>query len=77
MNDEEFNPKPVKPTEDITSPDEPPRYNLYTLDTTGWEIVVLEEQPCENLTKEVSQHFTQILLQNGVSPDRIKVKRVA
>ena len=53
---ENFNSKPsVDPS--ANTPDEPPRYNLYTLDTTGWEIVVIDDQRCENITKEVSQHF--------------------
>ena len=73
---ENFNPAPdIDP--DGNTPDEPPRYNLYTLDTTGWEIVVIDDQRCEKITKEVSQHFTQVMLDNGCSPDRIKVKRVS
>ena len=73
---ENFNSKPsVDPS--ANTPDEPPRYNLYTLDTTGWEIVVIDDQRCENNTKEVSQHFSQVMLDSGVSPDRIKVKRVS
>ena len=53
------------------------RYNLYEMQTSGWELAIINDVPCNNLTKEVSKHYMQILLDNGVSPDRIKVQRVA
>ena len=61
---------PVDPNDTVK------RYNLYELQTTGWEIVEIDGEVCANLTKEVSQHYTQILLDSGTAPDRIKVQRV-
>lgn len=52
------------------------RYNLYEMQTTGWEIVEIDGNKCDNIIKEVSQHYMNILLENGVSPDRIKLVRV-
>ena len=52
------------------------RYNLYELQTTGWEIVEIDGEVCANLTKESSQHWMQVLLDSGTAPDRIKVNRV-
>ena len=52
------------------------RYTLYEMGTTGLEPAVIDDAKCENLTKEVCNHYMQILLDNGVSTDRIKVKRV-
>jgi len=63
--------KEVPPTDDVK------RYNLYELQTTGWEPAIIDGEQCINLTKEVSKHYTQILLDSGTSPDRIKVQRVA
>ena len=57
--------------------DNVPRYALYEMQTSGWELAIINDVPCNNLTKEVSKHYMQILLDNGVSPDRIKVQRVA
>ena len=53
------------------------RYTLYEVQTTGLEPAVIDDAKCENLTIEVCNHYMQILLDNGVSPDRIKVKRVS
>lgn len=53
------------------------RYTLYEMQTSGWAIVEIDGEVCANLTKEASQHWMQILLDNGVSPDRIQVKRVS
>ncbi len=52
------------------------RYNLYELQTTGWEIVEIDGEVCANLTKETCNHWMQILLDSGTAPDRIKVNRV-
>lgn len=61
---------PVDPNDTVK------RYNLYELQTTGWEIVEIDGEVCANLTKESSQHWMQVLLDSGTAPDRIKVKRV-
>ena len=66
-----------RPEEDRNNPDEPPRYNVYELCTDGWEVVNIDDELCENLVKEVSQQKMQMMLDNGVSPDRIKVVRVS
>ena len=70
-------PNDPRPEEDRNNPDEPMRYNLYELGTEGWEIANANGAPCQNLTKEVNQHYMQMMLDNGVSPDRIKVVRVS
>ena len=57
--------------------DNVPRYALYEMQTTGWQIVEIEQEVCNYLTKENVQHFQQLMLDNGCSPDRIKVVRVA
>ena len=64
------------PNKDVPPNDGVKRYNLYELQTTGWEPAVIDDEQCVNLTKEVSQHYTQILLDSGTAPDRIKVQRV-
>lgn len=61
---------PVDPNDTVK------RYNLYEMQTTGWEIVEIENEVCSNLTKETCNHWMQIMLDNGCSPDRIKVVRV-
>ena len=66
----EQNIPPVDPTDPVK------RYTLYEMQTTGWEIVEMDGEVCANLTKESSQHWMQTLLDNGVSPDRIKLQRV-
>ena len=66
----EQNIPPVDPTDTVK------RYTLYEMGTTGLEPAVIDDTQCVNLTKEVCNHYMQILLDNGVSPDRIKVKRV-
>ena len=66
-----------RPPEDRNNPDEPMRYNLYELNTEGWELANIEGEPAQMLTKETSKHYMQLLLDNGVSPDRIQLKRVS
>ena len=61
---------PVDPNDTVK------RYNLYELQTTGWEIVEIDGEVCANLTKETCNHWMQILLDSGTAPDRIKVNRV-
>lgn len=70
-------PNDPRSPEDRNNPDEPMRYNLYELVTEGWELANVDGQPAQNLTKEVSRHYMQLLLDNGVSPDRIQLKRVS
>ena len=66
-----------RPPEDRNNPDEPMRYNLYELNTEGWELAIIEGEPAQMLTKEVSRLYMQMMLDNGVSPDRIQLKRVS
>ena len=66
----EQNIPPVDPTDTVK------RYTLYEMQTSGWEIVEIDGKVCANLTKESSQHWMQIMLDNGCSPDRIKLVRV-
>ena len=66
----EENIPPVDPTDTVK------RYTLYEMQTSGWEIVEIDGEVCANLTKESSQHWMQIMLDNGCSPDRIKLVRV-
>ena len=66
----EKNIPPVDPTDTVK------RYTLYEMQTSGWEIVEIDGEVCANLTKESSQHWMQIMLDNGCSPDRIKLVRV-
>ena len=61
---------PVDPNDPVK------RYTLYEMQTSGWEVVEIDGEVCANLTKEASQHWMQIMLDNGCSPDRIKLKRV-
>lgn len=70
-------PNDSRPPEDRTNPDEPMRYNLYELNTEGWELAIIEGEPAQMLTKEVSRHYMQLMLDNGISPDRIQLKRVS
>ena len=68
---------PKDPNLEVPPVDDVKRYNLYELQTTGWEPAIIDGEQCINLTKETSKHYTQILLDSGTAPDRIKVKRVA
>ena len=70
-------PNDPRPEEDRNNPDEPMRYNLYELSTEGWELSNIEGLPAQNLTKEVSRRYMQMMLDNGISPDRIQLKRVS
>tara|TARA_B100000123_G_C25546942_1_gene347816 strand:+ start:44 stop:256 length:213 start_codon:yes stop_codon:yes gene_type:complete len=67
---------PKDPNLEVPPADDVKRYNLYELQTTGWEPAIIDGEQCINLTKEISKHYTQILLDSGTAPDRIKVKRV-
>ena len=67
---------PKDPNTEVPPSDDVKRYNLYELQTTGWEPAVIDDQQCINLTKEVSKHYTQILLDSGIAPDRLKPQRV-
>ena len=68
---------PKDPNIEVPPSDGVKRYTLYEVQTTGLEPAVIDNAKCENLTKEVCNHYMQILLDNGVSPDRIQVKRVS
>jgi len=52
------------------TPEENRRYSVSESGTTGWEIVET------NLTKEDAMKYYNALLNDGVSPDRIKVTRI-
>ena len=67
---------PKDPNTEVPPSDDVKRYNLYELQTTGWEPAVIDDQQCINLTIEVSKHYTQILLDSGIAPDRLKLQRV-
>ena len=68
---------PKDPNIEVPPSDGVKRYTLYEVQTTGLEPAVIDDTQCVNLTKEVCNHYMEILLDNGVSPDRIKVKRVS
>ena len=68
---------PKDPNIEVPPSDGVKRYTLYEVQTTGLEPAVIDDTQCVNLTKEVCNHYMQILLDNGVAPDRIKVKRVS
>lgn len=52
------------------TPEENRRYMVSESGTTGWELVET------NLTKEQATNYYNALLNDGVSPDRIKITRI-
>ena len=52
------------------TPEENRRYSVSEAGTTGWEIVE------SNMTKEQAMTYYNALLNDGVSPNRIKVTRI-
>tara|TARA_B100001094_G_C17678991_1_gene552456 strand:+ start:227 stop:382 length:156 start_codon:yes stop_codon:yes gene_type:complete len=50
------------------------KYELLTLQTSGWQ---LADEDSGNLTKEQCDQKLRDYIGDGISPDRIKVRRVA
>ena len=50
------------------------KYELLTLQTTGWQ---LADEESTNLTKEECDLKLNQYLGDGVAPDRIKIRRVS
>lgn len=59
----------IKTTIETDTPEENRRYSVSEAGTTGWEIVE------SNMTKEQAMNYYNALINDGVSPDRIKVTR--
>ena len=52
------------------TPESNRRYSVSESGTTGWELIE------SNLTKEDAMKYYNALLNDGVSPDRIKITRI-
>ena len=47
------------------------KYNLFLMETMGWELQK------KNLTKEECDKAMQAYFNDGISPDRIRVRRIS
>ena len=66
---------PKDPNLEVPPADDVKRYNLYELQTTGWEPAIIDGEQCINLTKEISKHYT-CLLYTSPSPRDVSRSRM-